>query len=685
MTAGALEQRGTPAQADRRHAPDQSQISRVPYLPGLDGLRALAVVAVMVYHADSTWLPGGFLGVEVFFVISGYLITLLLIAECERTGRVDLGRFWLRRAKRLLPALFVMLFIVVVYTAVFRSDALGQIRGDVVASVFYLTNWYQIWVGQGYSAAGDFAPLRHLWSLAVEEQFYLLWPLVMAAMLRVGPRRIAAAARWLVVAAVVVTVAVAVLYHPGRIVDCETTPAAFATLADRCISKADALYLSTVTRSGGLLLGAAFAMLWRPVAVMRGRLRSKGPAIDLLAGAGLVVLAAMTWSVHFVTPSGAGAMLFRGGFLMTGILTILVIAAVTHQAARSGALLGNPVFLWVGTRSYGLYLYHWPIYQMIRQVAGNPLTLTEFAGAMVATAAITEASFRWIETPIRTGHALVWWRALRESRDPLPRRIMLTAGASCAALVLFSTVSLVTAPLEPTDLERSLAAGEEATTDLDDLVGGDVISGESPSSIDTPDTTASSLGPTPSSVVAAAATPPSSTTSTAPPVTTTLPPEPVAYLAIGDSVMLGAAPELVKAGIVVDAAESRQLSDVISTMQKLRDQDVFGIAVIVHLGTNGTVTQAELDQLMDTLVSVPNVLVLTVRANRDWIASNNERLRALGPGGTNARGNVILIDWEQRASECVDDCFARDGFHLNPNGRQFYTSLILETLGISPG
>ena len=149
--------------------------------------------------------------------------------------------------------------------------------------------------------------------------------------------------------------------------------------------------------------------------------------------------------------------------------------------------------------------------------------------------------------------------------------------------------------------------------------------------------------------------------------------------------MVGAAPALVEAGIVVDAAESRQLSEMIPTMQKFSDLDLFGIAVIVHLGTNGTVTEAELDQLMDTLVGVPNVLVLTVKANREWTAGNNERLRALGPGGANSRPNVILIDWEQLASECVDNCFARDGFHLNPNGQQFYTSLILETLGISPG
>ena len=147
-------------------------------------MRALAVLAVMVYHANPAWLPGGFLGVEVFFVISGYLITLLLIGEHERSGTVSLGRFYLRRARRLLPALFALLVGVTVYTAVFRRDALGLLRGDVLAALGYVSNWYQIWVGQGYTAAGDFAPLRHLWSLAVEEQFYLLWPLVMIGLIR---------------------------------------------------------------------------------------------------------------------------------------------------------------------------------------------------------------------------------------------------------------------------------------------------------------------------------------------------------------------------------------------------------------------------------------------------------------------------------------------------------------------
>ena len=156
--------------------PPRQAISRVPYLPGLDGMRALAVVAVILYHTNNGWLPGGFIGVEVFFVISGYLITLLLIGEHEKTGRIDLKQFWMRRARRLLPALFLMMALLMVYSAIFERDTLGKLRGDVIAGVAYVTNWYQIWTGAGYTALLDFAPLRHLWSLAVEEQFYLLWP-----------------------------------------------------------------------------------------------------------------------------------------------------------------------------------------------------------------------------------------------------------------------------------------------------------------------------------------------------------------------------------------------------------------------------------------------------------------------------------------------------------------------------
>ena len=206
----------------------------------------------------------GYLGVEVFFVISGYLITLLLIAEHERTGTIDLKNFWIRRFRRLLPALFVMMLLLTVWVALFKSEALGKLRGDVIAGTAYVSNWYQIWIGAGYSAGSDFAPLRHLWSLAVEEQFYVIWPLVMLAFVQVGSRRIAGIARWLFLAAVAITVMVAVLNYSGPQQNPEFTPDAYWTIFGRQISIPDTLYLSTISRAGGLLLGSAFAMIWRP-------------------------------------------------------------------------------------------------------------------------------------------------------------------------------------------------------------------------------------------------------------------------------------------------------------------------------------------------------------------------------------------------------------------------------------
>jgi peptidoglycan/LPS O-acetylase OafA/YrhL len=194
----------------------RNQISRVPYLPGLDGLRAIAVVAVMVWHADHNWLQGGFLGVEVFFVISGYLITLLLISEKERTGRVRIGQFWLRRARRLLPALFTMMSALAIYMALFRPRPMGNTRGDLLGGTFYVSNWFQIWVGQAYAAAEDFAPLKHLWSLAVEEQFYLVWPLVMMVLLKRRGDRLPRLATWLLGVSLFIALVTALLFVGGE-------------------------------------------------------------------------------------------------------------------------------------------------------------------------------------------------------------------------------------------------------------------------------------------------------------------------------------------------------------------------------------------------------------------------------------------------------------------------------------
>jgi peptidoglycan/LPS O-acetylase OafA/YrhL len=659
----------TPSELQKNgaHSPPKNRgISAVGYLPGLDGMRAIAVIAVMIYHANADWLPGGYLGVEVFFVISGYLITLLLISERERTGKVALGQFWLRRARRLLPALGAMLALVMAYTAAFQADSLGQLRGDVVAGLTYVTNWYQIWVGQGYTAAGDFAPLRHLWSLAVEEQFYLIWPLVMMAILARGSRNLLRAAQWLVVLAVAVTVVSVVAFTPGRIAECDVTPEQYWMIGDRCISKLDTLYLSSLTRSSGLLLGAAFAMMWRPAAIMRGPLRTKGLALDVVGIVGILGLFVMFSMVYLVGPDGGGAVLFRGGLLLCAVLTLMVTAAVTHSRALTGRLLGNPVLLWVGTRSYGLYLYHWPIYQAIRKVAGNPLTVIEFVLAMIATGVITEISYRVIETPIRRGTVGAWWKRLREPVNAAPRRVVLASVATAIALTMFGAVSMAMAPLTQNEIAESLEEASGAVVDLGGILDLDATG---PVVTDPP--------PVPSTTEANSVTTETTIPETTVPVTTAAPQPPIPYLAVGDSVMLGAAPQLAEMGILVDAQVSRQMRDVVPVMQLLRDQDRFGNAVVVHLGTNGAVGSETLEAFMDTLTNVPKVVVMTVRAPRNWIPGNNERIRALTD-----RPNVILVDWEQLAQECPGNCFYSDGIHLRPDGREYYATLLRGALGI---
>jgi peptidoglycan/LPS O-acetylase OafA/YrhL len=696
---------------------DRAHISRVPYLPGLDGMRALAVVAVMVYHANSDWLPGGFLGVEMFFVISGYLITLLLISERERTYRISLRHFWLRRARRLLPALFTMMLFVTVWTAIFKNEALGALRGDVVAGFFYVSNWYQIWEGLGYTAAGDFAPLRHLWSLAVEEQFYVFWPVVMIFLLgRNGTRQVAAVSRWLFVAAVVITVAVALLYYPGLIAEPNVTPDAYWWLGDRPIAKIDALYLSTATRLSGILLGSAFAMVWRPLAIVRGPLRSKGRLFDVLALLAIAGFGWLCWNTYLATPSGADPFLFRGGLFLAGLATLAIIAAVTHRGAHANRLLGNPVFRWVGTRSYGLYLYHWPIYQMIRGVAGNKLTVGEFGFALVLTVLVTEVSYRFVETPIRQGRFSVRWRGIFAGARRGPKLAATGAVAVAAAGGLFVGAVLLTAPLEQNEIAQALDAGSEFTTDLlavDDIPTASTTTSSTTTSTAPPATTVPEvlepfLDPVGSFVGEASPAPTTVPPTTVPPTTvppttvppTTAPPTPVAQLgvvssldglgplaipptvsgfplvALGDSVMLGAAEELQARGFQVDALQSRQMKAFVPTMQLLNDNGTFGSVVVVHLGTNGGFSQETLDAMLATVADVPVVLLLTGKADRGWIAGNNAKLRAVPA----TYGNVTVVDWEILSASCEGRCFYDDGIHLTQTGQNFYADVISRVL-----
>jgi len=662
------------------HPTLRNQISRVPYLPGLDGLRAIAVTAVLVYHANHEWLSGGFLGVEVFFVISGYLITLLLLSEKERTGRVRLGQFWMRRARRLLPALFVMMAALAIYMSLFKQDPMGQARGDLLGGTFYISNWYQIWVGQGYTAASSFAPLRHLWSLAVEEQFYLVWPLVMVVLLRKGGDKLPRVALWLLSASVFISLTVAALYIGGTVfigADSVTNAAScgagdshgYISLFGHCLNVNEVLYLSTITRASGLMLGAAFALVWRPVAIMRGPLRKRGRLVDLIGLLGLINLALLMNRLELVDSltNQYDPWLFRGGFLLTGLCTIAIIAAATHRRAYIGRLLGIRPLHWVGTRSYGLYLYHWPVYQIIRD-PGEQLTMRQFLTALLIALPITELSYRLIELPVRQGRLGEWMRGERPPRTKAAlqsRRRTFVLASVFAVLAGFASVTIATADIK---CEGQVACDSEAG--LAKIAGGPVTAVPLP-------TVASTVPVTQPTLPGETAVP---TTEPAP-VTTLGAADLLPAYAIGESVMLGAAPQLTAAGIQVNAAVSRQGKNVAEIVELTHAGGQLGRTVIIQTGTNGSVSDETFARIMAALPPdlTPLVVFLTVKAPKGWIADNNTRIRAL----PSVYPNVKVVDWEVEAQQILGELSKSDGgIHLSTsNAKQFYANLIFDAIG----
>ena len=628
---------GTPAWGTRRGPV-------VPYVPGLDGLRALAVLAVIVYHANREWLGGGFLGVEVFFVISGYLITLLLIAERERMGTVSLREFWIRRARRLLPALFTLLIGTITYCAIFDSDRLGKLRGDVLGGVFYVSNWFQVWTGSSYTSASEFAPLRHLWSLAVEEQFYIVWPVVMFVLLRrLGNKTLPLIGMLFTALAGLVALYTALVFRAGPIDTLKKTPDQYMELFGRTVLRTDYLYLGTVTRASGLLLGAALATLWRPWAIRRGRAGSNANGLDVLGVLSIAALAWMCWKFReVVLVENAGTqgyeLLYKGGLIMVGLATVFAIATVTHPRSRLGKyVIGTPVLVWIGKRSYGLYLYHWVIFQAYRKSAGVLLTVEEFVALMAITIVVTEASYQFIETPIRNGKAREAWNAWRSRSTrvwgPLP-----IVAATLAVIPLFSIASMVGARVIEDDVASNLDDNEGVVVTV------------------------------PSTSV------PVNTTV---PVATTLPAERIDVLAVGDSVMLGSARKLTAQGLVVDAVKNRQVLEALQVFNYYKSINQLGENVVIHLGTNGTTNEATFDRVMGALSDVDRVLVLTVRVpGREYQNINNGIINALPL----KYPNVTILDWLDY-SKTHKEWFASDGIHPNSEGQDNYVAFIMKGLG----
>lgn len=391
------------------------------YMPGLDGLRAIAVLAVLAFHLGFGWAPGGLLGVGIFFTLSGYLITDILLSQLARRGHVRLGKFWLARARRLLPALFAMLIVVVAWVTIFGPAQPQQFRDAVVANALYVGNWQLILGDVSYFARFEPpGPLNHLWSLAIEEQFYILWPfilligvkLVREAPLPSGVRpRLAIATLGL---ALVSSVLMAALYRPSL--------------------DPSRVYYGTDTRAMELLFGAALAMVW-PSRKLSPRIGAGARnTLDALGVVGLAAIALMIWQTDQYS-----SFLYRGGFVLLSIATVLVLAPLAHPACRLGPVLGWKPLRWVGVRSYGIYLWHFPI--IVLTTPGGVANGRELGRAALQVAAIfgvSALSWRYLEEPIRHGAIGRLWRRFRAGEwrpASVPREGWAVAGVSAVVLV----------------------------------------------------------------------------------------------------------------------------------------------------------------------------------------------------------------------------------------------------------
>jgi peptidoglycan/LPS O-acetylase OafA/YrhL len=628
------------------------------YRPALDGLRAIAVLAVLAYHWPVSWMPGGFLGVEVFFVISGYLITSLLIGERVRTGTTDLKAFWLRRARRLLPALFTMLATVSIVWLVWHPTEVAGLRGAVLAAIAYVTNWYLIAVKQSYFASvGRPSPLLHLWSLAVEEQFYFIWPLVLIGLLRVFRRSMRLVLAAVVAGAAASAVLGIVLYHPG---------------ADPF-----RVWFGTDTRAAGLLIGAALAIAVPPwhmhAAIPRG-------ARWLLGVVGLVALAAMGWM--FVHVNEFDPFVYRGGFVLLDLVTVGLILALVHPVGTVAArLLAWRPLVWIGRRSYGIYLWHWPIFVLTRP--GLDVTMGGWqllAVRLGATLAAAELSYRLVEMPIRNGAVARWLRTRRTPRESAAKSVSIeltqhgpvaVVGPSrrrspSARVALVSMAAVVVVAMIGAGMVRAKTGTASAPDGLDlrgvvhDKLGTIVDDG-------------SDTGVPHAMVKPVVTAAPRATTTTLPPIPPIVPVDGNHVTAIGDSVLLGSRGWMREQfpGVLLNAEVGRQFYVLPKLINDLKAFNAIRAFVIIDLGTNGPPNPSDLTKVLEELSGAHRIVFVTTREPRSWQDLSNQRIRAAAAG----HPNVVIADWHAKSGG-HPDYFVSDGVHLTERGGQAYVEVL---------
>ncbi|MFM7542285.1 MAG: acyltransferase family protein [Actinomycetales bacterium] len=576
------------------------------YIQSVDGLRAVAVIAVLLYHLGIDWIPGGFLGVDLFFVISGYVITGLILDSIERSGGLDLRAFYISRIRRLVPALIAMVVFTTLFIGVYAPETVRRFLSDLPYVFTGSMNWALVNRQQDYFEAIGRPPLlQHTWSLAVEAQFYLIWPLVLLFVLRfLGKRNIS-------------FVALGIALASGAALF------AYSIQIDIKESAVSHVYFGTDTHSIGLFLGSALAVSWKPQNLTREITKRAQDFIDLIGVVGLLGLLATFLFIRESDPT-----LYRIAFPLSALFGCATLVSVVHPASRFAPILSTKPMIWIGERSYGIYLWHWIVFQLTRpsiDLVGDDWAL--YSLRVLIVFALADISLRYIEVPVRRGYFELWFRGMKYRTKPVQVRQKL----STLALILATLTATSVVSINAIEKADRVAAEESARAEANQNELND-------------------------GVITAATTP--------------------GLWVTGDSVILGIRNVLASYEKIelINARVGRQIGELIE-VAKTDQKFVSDSPVILNMGNNNRLVESEVVKLMDIVKDQPRIIVVNTAVPRSWRDSNNETINEV----VSRYPRTTIIDW-QRISENHPEFFASDGVHLNPPGVNAYVSAILEVL-----
>ena len=573
------------------------------HISSIDGLRAIAVTAVVLYHLGISWIPGGFLGVDLFFVISGYVITRLILDSINQSSALDLRAFYAARIRRIYPGFLFMVISTIIFIGVWAPEAIKRFLSDLPYALSGTINWALVARNQDYFETIGRPPLlQHTWSLAVELQFYLIWPIILLTVLKYfGKKNIAR------IALIIAIISGTALFLVSLQLDQSNS------------AKVSHIYFGTDTHSLGLFLGSALAVSWIPQNLSANITRR---AQDVIDGIGVVGLLGLISTFLFIDESNAS--LYQIAFPLAAIFGCLVIISLVHPASRFAPIISTPPFRWVGQRSYGIYIWHWVIFQVTRpsvDLSGETWAL--YLARVLLVLALADISLRWVEIPFRQGQVQTWFRGMkyRSSKERVRQQV--------TVLVSIIAVLAVTSSISVSAINRSNQISQVINEELTD---------QEDSPVDLGSTTG--------------------------------------LWVTGDSVILGIRSKLENKEQIslVNARVGRQAPELLAVM-RVDQSSVPSSPVIFNLGNNNALSEQTVVEIFEVIKNQPQIIVVNTAVPRPWRDANNAIISKVA----SRYANVKLVDWD-RISKDRPELFAPDGVHLSPMGSDVYVDLVLSVL-----